>query len=114
MIILSAIFFFGLALILFILAWRSRRRESPRPGRLMRRSEVLTSLRMGDVARLRKLRWEIETGADYDGQAALLLYDVCRALRLGEAQTQQVVGPITEWILLDGDAVVDARSEEEE
>lgn len=64
------------------------------------RYDVAASLRLADVARLRQLRVEIETGGDFNTEAVCLLFDTCKALGFDQAQTQHVVGPAF-WLVLN-------------
>lgn len=71
-------------------------------------------LRVVDLALLRRLRVDIETGTDgVTTEQALLLYDVCQALRLDEQQAQRVVGPAY-WLVLDAPIGLGMVTEEEE
>lgn len=71
-------------------------------------------LRVVDLALLRRLRVDIETGTDgVTTEQALLLYDVCQALRLDERQAQRVVGPAY-WLVLDAPIGLGMVTEEEE
>lgn len=70
-------------------------------------------LRVVDLALLRRLRVDIETGTDgVTTEQALLLYDVCQALRLDEPQAQRVVGPAY-WLVLDAPIGLDLVEEED-
>ena len=65
-----------------------------------------------DRRKLRDLRVALETETDgLTAEQALLLYDVCQALRLSERETQHVVGPA---VLLVIDAPVDLGVFEED
>lgn len=60
------------------------------------------ALRASDLARLRKLRCDIEIdGGGLSIPFAYLLYDVCQALRLTEGEMQHVVGAAAYCLVID-------------
>ncbi|RMD98318.1 MAG: hypothetical protein D6816_16385, partial [Bacteroidetes bacterium] len=92
-IILFSVIFFVIAVVMAIIVWRSSKTAVPI-------LDAKRSLRMADMARLSKLRQEIECYSEFDVKSVCLFYDICVALDFNQAQVQHILGPAY-WLVIN-------------